>query len=69
MKYEPNHNWEKVEQKVLDDIHKIKVKELETGKKKTKWINFSHWQTDDDRWKRHVDDWVDRLINSTKSKI
>jgi len=69
MEHEPQYNWEVVKQEVLEQVHKVKVKELETGNENLTWINFSHWQTDDDRWKKHVDQWVEKMLKASKGKV
>lgn len=69
MKYEPKYNWEIMEEEILDTLHKLRVKELETGNENTTWINLNHWQTDDDRYKKHIDNWVMKQVNASKGSV
>jgi len=68
MTYEKQHDWEKVDEKkgwktenMPSDMYKVKISENEVNQGKHRWFNFTIEQKDSDRWKKHVDQWVERL--------
>jgi len=68
MTYTKQYNWTKKDEikgwkaeDVPSDMHKIKIEENETGRKESKWFNFSVDQSESGRWKKHIDQWVARI--------
>jgi len=69
MNYEKKYDWKPVEEdRSHDVVHKVKVEEHETGKEKQKWFNFEYKQTEGSRWKKHVDQWIEKLRSSDQDK-
>jgi len=78
MTYNKKYSWKAIEEKkgwseenpdLRNSLHKVKIKENETGNKNTQWFNFTPNQTSSDRWKKHVDQWIKSLINSEKTTV
>jgi len=74
--YIQNLNWDVVsEQKgwedpnMRDNLHKVTVVENETGNENQQTFNFTPDQTSTNRWKEHVDQWIERLQNTEKSSV
>lgn len=68
MNYKKEFDWEPIKEEkgwknknMRDYLHKVVVEEHETGEKNRQKFNFTREQTSDDRWKKHVDQWVERL--------
>ena len=64
--YTSKYNWKVVKEvkgwenkNMRDNLHKVKIQEQETGKKNTQM--FTPKQTDSSQWKKHIDQWIERL--------
>lgn len=76
MTYTKKYDWQPIEEmkgwedpNMSDNIHKVKVREKETGNQNTQWFNFSPKQTDTGRWKKHVDQWIERLQSDRNPSV
>lgn len=68
MTYDKQYSWQKQDeikgwnvQDVPSDMHKVKIVENESGRNEEKWFNFTVDQSESGRWKKHVDQWVERI--------
>lgn len=69
MRYSKKFDWQPVDEQkgwekddLRDNLHRIKVREQETDQENTQWFNFKVSQTQNDSWKRHVDQWIEKKL-------
>lgn len=74
--YTQEYDWQAVDevkgwenQNMRENLHKVKVKEFETGDENTQWFNFTPDQTDSNRWKKHVDQWIERVQKNLNPSV
>lgn len=68
MTYTKQYDWQKIDEKkgwetegMPDDMHKVKISENEVELQKERWFNFTRNQETSGRWKKHVDQWIERM--------
>lgn len=74
--YTQKHDWDAVDEvkgwenpNMRDSLHKVTVVEHETGNEHEQTFNFTPDQTSTSRWKKHVDQWIDRMQNTEKTGV
>lgn len=60
---ELGENLKEVDSQTIGTAIKVKVKEEITGNKNTKWFTFTEKQLQNDRYKRHLEEWKENLTN------
>ena len=76
MTYKQIHDWQVLEEEkgwdkpnMSDELHRVKIREKETGDKNEQWFHFTPNQTSSERWKKHVDQWIKRLEDNPKPSL
>lgn len=74
--YTQIYEWEAVDEvkgwnnpNMRDDLHKVTVVEYETGNKNKQTFNFTPKQTSSTNWKKHIDQWIERLTQPNKTSV